>query len=97
MILLLIIQDLITKDLAKRLYREFDIFKLRTENVSQFIAYYALLLSTACQFELISQIEAEEISKEILSGYSWKYKLSELEILEYVKTRTEYEKETPLF
>lgn len=52
---------------------EFDIFKLRTENVSQFIAYYALLLSTACQFELISQIEAEEISKEILRSFNEKF------------------------
>lgn len=33
------------------------------------------------------------IAQEILDTYSWKYNLSEEEILQYVKTRREYEKE----
>lgn len=52
---------------------EFDMLKLETENVSQFLAYYALLLSAACQYGLISQIEAEEISKEILGAFNTKF------------------------
>lgn len=52
---------------------EFDMLKLETQNVSQFIAYYALLLSTACQYGLIGQIEAEEISKRILGTFDEKF------------------------
>ena len=52
---------------------EFNILRLETENVSQFIVYYALLLSTACQYDLISQIEAEEISKMILQSFNEKF------------------------
>lgn len=61
---------ILRKDINKE---EFDMLKLETENVSQFLAYYALLLSTACQYGLISQIEAEEISKEILGAFNTKF------------------------
>lgn len=52
---------------------ELDMLRLETENVSQFLAYYALLLSTAYQYGLISQVDAEEISKEILRAFYKKF------------------------
>ena len=53
---------------------EFNMLKLQTENVSQYMAYYALLLNAACQYGVISQIEAEEISKKILESFNKKFK-----------------------
>ena len=52
---------------------EFDMLRLETENVSQYLAYYALLLSTACQYGLICQVQAEEISKMILESFNEKF------------------------
>lgn len=52
---------------------EFNMLNLETENVSQFLAYYALLLSTACQYGLICQVQAEEISKMILGTFNEKF------------------------
>lgn len=57
---------------------EFNSLNLKTTDVSQFLAYYVLLLTTACQYGLISDIEAEEVSKLILGTFNEKFKLNSL-------------------
>ena len=47
---------------------EFNLISFRVENISQFLAYYTLILTTACQYGFISEKDSNRISNLILSS-----------------------------
>ena len=48
---------------------KFNALVLETNGISQFLAYYTLLLKTACEYGFLTSYDAEDISNKILNSF----------------------------
>ena len=77
---------------------KFNALVLETSGISQFLAYYTLLLKTACEYGFLTAFDAEDISNKILNSFQTLFEESVIVmsnnmyvLTSYLKTMTNIE------